>query len=100
MTPKQQQELQEHIKAISKILYGDTPAEQLRPLWGLTSLSGIEQAVRSQMQKHVMPEVGVFLSKGRQAQAQAISDDSEAFLESFLSPVNKPSNSECEGTAN
>lgn len=69
MTPEQQQNLQEHIKAIAKILYDDTPPEQL------TSLAGIEQAVRSQMQKHVMPSVGVFLSKRRQAQAPATSDD-------------------------
>jgi len=75
-------------------LYDDTPPEQL------TSLAGIEQAVRSQMQKHVMPEVGVFLSKRRQAQAQATSDDSEASSESCQSPVNKPSSSESEGTVN
>lgn len=48
MTPEQQQALQEHIQAIAKILYDDTPPEQL------TSLAGIEQAVRSQMHKHVM----------------------------------------------
>jgi hypothetical protein len=72
MTPKQQQELQEHIKAISKILYDNTPPEQL------TSLAGIEQTVRSQMQEHVMPEVVFFLSKRQQAQAEATSDDSEA----------------------
>jgi len=53
MTPEQQA-LQEHIQAIAKILYEDTSAEQL------TTLAGIEQAVRNQMQKHVMPEVGVF----------------------------------------
>lgn len=69
MTPEQQQDLQEHIKAIAKILYDDTPPEQL------ISLAGIEQAVRSQMQKHVMPEVGVFLSKLPQAQAPATRDD-------------------------
>ena len=69
MTPEQQQDLQEHIKAISQILYDDTPPEQL------TSLAGIEQAVRSQMQRHVMPSVGVFLSKLPQAQAQATRDD-------------------------
>lgn len=69
MTPSQQQELQAHIKAISKILYDETPPEEL------TSLARIEQAVRSQMQKHVMPEVGVFLSKRKQAQAPGTSDD-------------------------
>ncbi len=47
MTPQQQQALQEHIQAIAKILYEDTPAEEL------TTFAGIEQAVRSQMQKHV-----------------------------------------------
>lgn len=69
MTPEQQQALQEHIQAIAKILDEDTPSEQL------TSLGGIEQAVRSQMQKHVMPEVGVFLSKPALALAQAIADE-------------------------
>lgn len=54
MTPEQQQDLDKHIQAIAKILYEDTPPEQL------TTLAGIEQAVRSQMQQHVMPEVGVF----------------------------------------
>ncbi len=83
MTPEQQQALQEHIQAIAKILYDDTPLEQL------TSLAGIEQAVRSQMQKHIMPEVGVFLSKLRQAQAPATDGDSKAFLGNCLSPVNK-----------
>ncbi|MCG6137331.1 MAG: ISKra4 family transposase, partial [Nostoc sp. LLA-1] len=52
MTPEQKQALQEHIQAISKILYEDTSKEKL------TNLAGIEEAVRSQMQKHVMPEVG------------------------------------------
>ena len=72
MTPEQQHALQEHIQAIAKILYEDTPPEQLR------SLAGIESALRSQMQKHVMPQVGVFLSQLPQAQAQAIDDDSKA----------------------
>jgi hypothetical protein len=61
MTPEQEQALQEHVQAIAKILYENTPAEQLK------TLGGIEQAVREQMQKHVMPEVGVFLSQRQQA---------------------------------
>ncbi len=56
MTPEQEQALQGHIQAIASILYEDTPAEQLK------TLGGIEQAVREQMQKHVMPKVGSFLS--------------------------------------
>jgi hypothetical protein len=54
MTPEQEQALQAHIQVIAKILYEDTPPEQLE------TLAGIEQAVRQQMQKHVMPEVGIF----------------------------------------
>ena len=68
MTPEQKQALQEHIQAIAKILYEDTTPERL------TSLAGIEEAVRNQMQKHVMPEVGVFLSKRLRAQKQGIND--------------------------
>jgi hypothetical protein len=56
MTPEQEHALEEHIQAIASILYEDTPVEQL------TTLGGIEQAVRDQMQKHVMPKVGSFLS--------------------------------------
>ena len=68
MTPEQEQALSKHIKAIAKILYEDT--EENAPEQ-LTSLAGIEAVVRSQMQKHLMPEVGVFLSRLPQAQAQA-----------------------------
>ena len=72
MTPEQEQALQEHIRAIAKILYEDTPKEQL------TTLAGIEQAVREQMLEKVMPQVGVFLSKTSQAQQQDASAASKA----------------------
>ena len=68
MNPEQKQALQEHIQASAKILHEDTSPERL------TSLAGIEEAVRSQMQKYVMPEVGFFLSKRLQAQRQGIND--------------------------
>jgi len=84
MTPEKQQALQEHIQAIAKILYDDTAREQL------TSLAGIEEAVRSQMQKHVMPEVGVFLSQLPQAQAQATDGDLKVSSENSRSPALKP----------
>lgn len=83
MTPEQQEALQEHIQAIAKILYDDTQSEQL------TSLAGIEQAVRSQMQKHVMPEVGVFLSQRRQAQAPGTNGESKVSWENSPSLANK-----------
>jgi len=67
------------IQAIAKILYEDTSAEQLTTL-------GIEQAVRNQMQKHVMPEVGVFLSQQLQAQAP----DSAPQKHSWRTASNKP----------
>lgn len=57
MTPEQAQALQAHVEAIAEILYAATPAEKL------TTLGGIEQAVRDQMQTHVMPGVGIFLSQ-------------------------------------
>lgn len=77
MTSEQKQALQVHIQAIAKILYEDTSKEKL------TNLALIEEAVRSQMQKHVMPEVGVFLSKRLQGQAQDTNDGSKASLESY-----------------
>ncbi len=46
MTPEQKQALQEHIQAIAKILYEDEDTSPEK----LTSLAGIEEAVRSQMQ--------------------------------------------------
>jgi len=57
MTPEEQQKLQYHIEEMAKILYQNAPGEQLQ------NLEGIEQVVRSQMQQHVMPEVGIFLSE-------------------------------------
>lgn len=53
MTPEQQQALKEHIQAITKILDEDTALEEL------TTLARIEQSDQSQVQKHIMPEVGV-----------------------------------------
>lgn len=69
MTPEQKQTLQEHAQAIAKILYEDTSPERL------TNLAGIEEAVRSQMLYHVMPEVGVFLSKQLRGQVPGTNDD-------------------------
>lgn len=76
MTPEQEKALQEYIQAIAKILYDDTPAEELK------TLAGIERAVHSQMQRHVMPQVGVFLLQQRQGQQQDTDDKSKASSES------------------
>jgi hypothetical protein len=77
MTPEKQQALQEHIQAIAKILYEETRSEEL------TTLAGIEQAVRNQMQRHVMPEVGIFLSQRSRAQQQDTVAPSKAFWENY-----------------
>lgn len=55
MTPEQAQQLQVHAKAIAAILYKDTPPEQL------TTLEGIETAIRQHMLEHVSPEIALFL---------------------------------------
>lgn len=60
MNPQKQAELQQHLDAIAEILYEEAdPAE-------LTTLEGIEKNVRAQAQKHVLPQLGVFLSTRRQ----------------------------------
>lgn len=68
MTEEENQLLTEHARAIAKILYKNTTVEEL------TSLGKIEEAVRSQMQEYVMPEIGVFLSKMSQEKTQDTSD--------------------------
>ncbi len=71
MTEEESQLVIEHARAmpsagvaIAKILYKNAPTKEL------TSLGKIEEEVRSQMQEHVMPEVGVFLSKMSQEKTQ------------------------------
>ena len=75
MTPEQAEKLQEHVQEIAKILYANTELEALK------TFSGIEQAVREQMQQHVMPEVGIFLSKQVQEQQKDENASSKASLE-------------------
>lgn len=75
MTPKQAEKLQEHVQEIAKILYANTELEALK------TFSGIEQAVREQMQQHVMPEVGIFLSQQVQEQQKDENVSSKASLE-------------------
>jgi hypothetical protein len=72
MSPEEQKEIERHSKAIAKILYKNTPKEEL------TSLGKIEEAVRERMQKYVMPEVGVFLSKISQLKREDTKDKSKA----------------------
>jgi hypothetical protein len=56
MTPEQTARLQPHLDAIAEILYEDSDPASMQ------TLEAIEQQVRHQIQAHVGPELGRFLS--------------------------------------
>lgn len=56
MTPEEKQELEQHVQAIAKLLYQDADKSRM------TNLGEIEEVIREQIQEHVSPQVGVFLS--------------------------------------
>jgi hypothetical protein len=62
MTPEEKQELDQHVQAIAKLLYKDADKSRM------TTLGGIEVVIREQLQEHVSPQVGVFLSRALVAQ--------------------------------
>ena len=57
MTPDKEEALIAHLKAIAQILYDESDPESM------TTLEGIELSVRRQVQEHISPELGVFLSE-------------------------------------
>lgn len=59
MTPKDRQQLDFHVRAIAEILHSDAQTQSLP----MDSLKDIEQTVRDQLQAHVSPGLGNFLSK-------------------------------------
>lgn len=65
MTSEQQQALQAHLQAIAQILYDDSDPATMQ------TLEGIEMTLRQQIQTHVSPELGIFLSQRLQAHKQA-----------------------------
>jgi len=65
MTESEKNEIHAHVQAIAAILYKDTESREPEKL---TSLEGIEIAVREQMQLCVSKDIGIFLS--RQAREQ------------------------------
>ena len=67
MTPEQHQQLQRYVNEIAKLLYSDAQTKGLP----MGNLSEIEMTVRSQLLRHVSPELGIFLSKQLSAQTQA-----------------------------
>jgi hypothetical protein len=76
MTPEQAQALKVHLQAIAQILYDESDPAAMK------TLEGIEMTVRQQIQAHVSPELGSFLSKRLQERKQANSEDSKAPWES------------------
>jgi hypothetical protein len=77
MNAQQTKRLQACVQEISEILYQNTPTEEL------TTLEGIEKAVRGHMLKQVSPRVGFFLSKQVQAQRAAKPAPSKAVSENY-----------------
>jgi hypothetical protein len=67
MTPAEKVKLDEHVQAIAKILYADADNSQM------TNLGQIEEGIRAQLQEHVSPQLGVFLSQKLQEQMPDIS---------------------------
>lgn len=59
MTPDDRQQLDNHVRAIAQILHSDAQAKGLP----MDNLEDIEQTVRGQLQAHVAPGLGNFLSK-------------------------------------
>lgn len=75
MTPEEEQMVAYHVRELAKLLYKDADASRM------TNLGEIEATVREQVQKHVTPEMGIFLSKQLQVPAKGTSDSSKASSE-------------------
>ena len=73
------QQIQAHARAIAALLYDETAPEQL------TTLEGIEAAIRGQILEHVSPEIGLFLSQQRAVLAPDEAGDSKASWEKSAS---------------
>jgi len=76
MTPEQEQSLKTHLKAIAQILYDESDPEAMK------TLEGMELTLRRQIQTHVSPELGSFLSKRSQERKQASQEASKVHWES------------------
>lgn len=78
------QQIQAHARAIAALLYDETAPEQL------TTLEGIEQAVRGHILEHVSPEIGHFLLQQQAGQAVDENGNSKASLGKSESVRSKP----------
>jgi hypothetical protein len=86
------QQIQAYARAIAALLYDETSPEQL------TTLEGIEQAVRGHILEHVSPEMGHFLSQQQAAPAVDALGNSKASSENSASVKSKQKSfkSKCE----
>ena len=68
MTPEKADQLKTHLDAIAQLLYEESnPAD-------MQTLEGIELTVREQIQAHVSPALGIFLSAQLAAQTLDVPD--------------------------
>ncbi len=65
MNPEKELALKAHLEAIAQILYDESDPQ------GMKTLEGIEVTVRQQIQAHVSPELGHFLSERSTVHKQA-----------------------------
>jgi len=68
MTPEKTAQLKTHLDAIAQLLYEESDPATMQ------TLEEIEMTVRGQIQTHVGPELGHFLSARLAAPSQAASD--------------------------
>jgi hypothetical protein len=88
------QRIQAHAREIAALLYEETSPQQL------TTLEGLEAAVRGHILNHVSPEIGVFLSQQSAAKAVVAPDKSKVSLEKSPSPKAKRKASKSKATLN
>lgn len=64
MNRQEEAKLQEYVTGIAKILYAEASPEKMK------TFEWIETTLRDLIQKHVAPELAIFLSKQQQKQQQ------------------------------
>lgn len=88
------QQIQAHARAIAALLYSETAPEQL------TTLEGIEAAVRGHILEHVSPEIGNFLLQQQAAQVVGEVGNSKASLDKSASVKTKQKSFKSKRVAN
>lgn len=71
MTPEEEREFNACVTRISELLYQDSQSQSL----AMNTLAEIESTVRTQLQTHVSPQMGLFLSTKLVHQVSATIDE-------------------------